>query len=495
MSELQDLTSLVRANTALIVIETPDEGRVVDLFRHLLMNVWRPLYRWSITEGLRRVDLDSEDAPIAPPDATTTLRTIREMDQRAIHLLLDFHPYIGYATTQRLVRETLDRRGCKEHTLVLVGAKIELPPDLEHVAVRFSLRLPDEKALLKLVQDEAAIYMREHGGKRVEVDQDSLKAIVRNLRGLSLTEARRIARHLIFRDGAIGAHDLPELAKLKFELLNKSGHLHFEFDTARFADVAGLARLKAWVNQRRGAFTADALPPGLDPPKGMLLLGVQGCGKSLAAKAVAGGFGVPLVRLDFGTLYNKYHGETEKNLRDALASAEQLSPCVLWIDELEKGLAASGSSEDGGVSRRVLGYFLTWMAERKSKVFLVATANAVQDLPPELLRKGRFDEIFFVDLPDHSARAEIFRIHLAKREVDWEGFSLDALAGAADGFSGAEIEQAVVSALYSAHAEGLPVDEPRVIAEVKATRPLSVLMAEQVNGLREWARSRTVPAD
>src|SRR5687768_13826585 len=177
MSELQDLTSLVRANTALIVIETPDEGRVVDLFRHLLMNVWRPLYRWSITEGLRRVDLDSEDAPIAPPDATTTLRTIREMDQRAIHLLLDFHPYIGYATTQRLVRETLDRRGCKEHTLVLVGAKIELPPDLEHLAVRFSLRLPDEKALLKLVQDEAAIYMREHGGKRVEVDQDSLKAI------------------------------------------------------------------------------------------------------------------------------------------------------------------------------------------------------------------------------------------------------------------------------------------------------------------------------
>ncbi len=495
MSELQDLTSLVRANTALIVIETPDEGRVVDLFRHLLMNVWRPLFRWSITEGLRRVDLDGEDAPIAPPDATATLRAIREMDQRGIHLLLDFHPYLGYATTQRLVRETLDRRGCKEHTLVLVGAKIELPPDLEHLAVRFSLRLPDEKTLLKLVQDEAAIYMREHGGKRVEVDQEALKAIVRNLRGLSLTEARRIARHLIFRDGAIGALDLPELAKLKFELLNKSGHLHFEFDTARFADVAGLVRLKGWVNQRRAPFTADTLPVGLDPPKGILLLGVQGCGKSLAAKAVAGGFGVPLVRLDFGTLYNKYHGETEKNLRDALASAEQLSPCVLWIDELEKGLASSTSSDDGGVSRRVLGYFLTWMAERKSKVFLVATANAVHDLPPELLRKGRFDEIFFVDLPDHGARAEIFRIHLARREVDWEGFSLTSLADAAEGFSGAEIEQAVVSSLYAAHADGVPVDEARVIAEVKATRPLSVLMAEQVNALREWARSRTVPAD
>ena len=495
MSELQDLASLIRANTALIVIETPDEGRVVDLFMHVLMHVWRPLFRWSITEGLRRVDLHGEDEPLSPPDATATLRAIRAMDQRGIHLLLDFHPYLGYATTQRMVRELIDRRDCKEHTLVLVGAKIELPEDLEHLAVRFSLRLPDEKVLLKLVQDEAALYMREHGGKRVEVDQDALRMIVRNLRGLSMMEARRLARHLIFRDGVISAGDLPELAKLKFELLNKSGHLHFEYDTARFADVAGLTRLKAWVNQRRAAYTSEALPPGLDPPKGMLLLGVQGCGKSLAAKAVAGGFGVPLVRLDFGTLYNKFHGETEKNLRDALSSAEQIAPCVLWIDELEKGLAASGSSEDGGVSRRVLGYFLTWMAERKSRVFLVATANAVHDLPPELLRKGRFDEIFFVDLPNHAARAEIFRLHLAKREVDWEGFALDALAGAADGFSGAEIEQAVVSGLYSAHAAETPLDEKRLLDELAATRPLSVLMAEQVNGLREWARTRTVPAD
>jgi SpoVK/Ycf46/Vps4 family AAA+-type ATPase len=329
----------------------------------------------------------------------------------------------------------------------------------------------------------------------VEVDKDALALIVRNLRGLSLGEARRLARHLIFRDGVICANDLPELAKLKFELLNKSGNLHFEYDTAQFADVAGLTRLKAWVTQRRAAYSSEKLPPGLDPPKGMLLLGVQGCGKSLAAKAVAGGFGVPLVRLDFGTLYNKYHGETEKNLREALASAEQIAPCVLWIDELEKGLAASGSSEDGGVSRRVLGYFLTWMAERKSRVFLVATANAVKDLPPELLRKGRFDEIFFVDLPNHGVRAEIFRLHLAKREVDWEAFSLDTLAAAAEGFSGAEIEQAVVSGLYAAHAMGTPLDEAALLREIRGTRPLSVLMSEQVNALREWASTRTVPAD
>ena len=496
MSELQDLTSLVRANTALIVIETPDEGRVVDLFRHLLMNVWRPLYRWSITEGLRRVDLDGEDPPLAPPDATTTLRTIRELDQRGVHLLLDFHPYMGYATTQRMVRELIDRRDCKEHTLVLVGAKIELPADLEALAVRFALKLPDEKLLLKLVQDEAQLYQREHDGKRVQIDQDALKMIVRNLRGLSMIDARRIARHLIFRDGAVGDGDLPELAKLKFELLNKSGHLHFEYDTARFTDVAGLQRLKQWVNQRRSAFTSEAaLPPGLDPPKGILLLGVQGCGKSLAAKAVAGGFRVPLVRLDFGTLYNKYHGETEKNLREALASAEQVEPCVLWIDELEKGLASSGGSDDGGVSRRVLGYFLTWMAERKSKVFLVATANAVKELPPELLRKGRFDEIFFVDLPGAAAREQLFTLHLRKRGLDPASFDVAGLVAASDGFSGAEIEQAIVAALYAAHAAKAPLGDFTLRAELKQTRPLSVLMAEQVQGLREWAQGRTVPAD
>ena len=495
MSELQDLSSLVRSNTPLIVVETPDEARVVDLFRHLLTNVWRALYRWSITEGMRRVDLDREDPPETAPDITTTLQAIKAHDQRGIYLLLDVVPYLGYASTQRMLREILDRRGSLEHTVVMVGSKIELPPELEALAVRFTLQLPDENGLLKMLKDEVELYQRENGGRRVNVDKAVLGTIVRNLRGLTLVEARRIARHLVFRDGALGEADLPELAKLKFELLNKSGHLHFEYDTARFSDVAGLARLKQWINQRRDVFTSGEVPVGLDPPKGVLLLGVQGCGKSLAAKAVAGGFGVPLVRLDFGTLYNKFHGETEKNLRDALSSAEQLEPCVLWIDELEKGLSASGDSADGGVSRRVLGYFLTWMAERKSRVFLVATANAVNELPPELLRKGRFDEIFFVDLPNTTARAEIFRLHLDKRRVEWGAFSLNTLADASTGFSGAEIEQAIVSALYAAHADNVAVDEARIIAELRGTRPLSVLMAEQIEGLRDWARTRTVPAD
>lgn len=495
MSDLQDLVALIRADTALIVIETPDEPRAVELFRQSLTHVWRALHRWSITEGLRRIDLDREDPSETPPDASTTLAAIRNADQRGIYLLLDFHPYLGYASTQRQLREILQRRDCLPHTVVLVGHKVELPAELEAKATRFRPRLPDANALLKIVREEAAAYQREHGGKRVEADEDTVRRIVRNLQGLDATDARRIARHLIFDDGVLGPGDLPALAKLKFELLNKSGHLHFEYDTAQFADVAGARRLKRWVEQRRRVFVDGDAPPGLDPPKGVLLLGVQGCGKSLLAKAVAGGFGVPLVRLDFGTLYAKYHGETEANLRAALASTEQLAPCVLWIDEIEKGLASSGADGDGGVSRRVLGYLLTWMAERKSKVFLVATANQVQELPAELLRKGRFDEIFFVDLPDAEARTQVFDLHLRRRVLDPAGFDLPALAHAAEGFSGAEIEQAIVSALYAAHAQGAPVDDALLHDELRGTRPLSVVMREQVAALRAWARERTVPAD
>ncbi|HVJ39695.1 MAG TPA: AAA family ATPase [Stenotrophomonas sp.] len=493
MSELQDLTALIRASTPLIVIETQEEQRIVELFRQSLMQVWRALYRWTITEGLRRIDLDREDEAAGPPDASAALQMIRQADQRGIYLLLDMHPYLGYASHQRLLRDILERRHSQAHVLVMIGTKVELPPELEGLATRFSPHLPDANALLKMLREEAADYARENGGRRVEVDTEVAQQILRNLKGLGLHDARRIARQLIFNDGVLGEHDLPQLAKLKFELLNRSGHLHYEYDNARFADVAGANRLKRWINQRRGVFVSGNAPPGLDPPKGVLLLGVQGCGKSMLAKATAAGFGVPLLRLDFGSLYNKYHGETEKNLRDALASAEQLAPCVLWIDEIEKGLASGG--EDGGVSRRVLGHLLTWMAERKGAVFIVATANQVQELPAELLRKGRFDEIFFVDLPSPDTRVELLRLHLGRRGLDPDTFALPALAAASHGFSGAEIEQAIVSGLYAAHAEQRPLDDNLLMQEIRATRPLSVLMAEQVQGLREWAAERTVPAD
>ncbi|MBN8948017.1 MAG: AAA family ATPase [Rhodanobacter sp.] len=491
MSELDDLTTLVRAATPLLVIETVDEQRVIDCFRHVIAQALRPLWRWTLTDGLSRLDF-SQDGGAVSPDATATLDAIRAQTEAGIYLLFDFHSLLDYARSLRQLREIVQRQRSAAHTIVLVGAKIELPAGLEALALRVPLSLPDIKELAGILRGEAAGWQRGQG-RKIEVDNDAARTIVRNLLGLTAPDARRIVRKLIYADGALGPNDLPVLMQSKFNLLNRSGLLHYEYATASFADIAGVARVREWVQRRRPVFLSPETAPRLDPPKGVLLLGVQGCGKSLAAKAIAGGFGVPLVRLDFGTLYNKYQGETEKNLREALTSTELLSPCVLWIDEIEKGLASGG--DDGGVSRRVLGYLLTWMAERKAKVFTVATANAVQELPAELLRKGRFDEIFFVDLPSESVRGEIFALHLKRRQLDPANFELPALAAASEGFSGAEIEQSIVSALYDTAGQGNGPDQAALLHALQQTRPLSVLMREQVDTLRAWAQGRCVAAD
>ena len=491
MSELDDLSTLVRAATPLLVIETVDEQRVIDCFRHVIAQALRPLWYWTLTDGLKRLDFGAPGIDTAA-DATATLDAIRAATEPGIYLLFDFHTLLRYAMSLRQLREIVQRQRSAAHTIVLVGAKVELPAELEALALRVPLSLPDIKELTGILRGEAVGWQREQG-RKVEVESDAARTLVRNLLGLSAPDARRIVRKLIYNDGALNHADLPELMQSKFNLLNRSGLLHYEYATAGFADIAGVSNVREWVQRRRAVFLAATPDPALDPPKGVLLLGVQGCGKSLAAKAIAGGFGVPLVRLDFGTLYNKYQGETEKNLREALASTELLAPCVLWIDEIEKGLA-SGDGDDG-VSRRVLGYLLTWMAERKTRVFVVATANAVHELPAELLRKGRFDEIFFVDLPTSAARAEIFAMHLIRRQLDPSAFDLPALATASDGYSGAEIEQAIVSALYDAASTGTKPDQPILLNALRQTRPLSVLMAEQVNALRAWAQDRCVPAD
>src|SRR6185312_599053 len=321
MSELEDLTTLVRAATPLLVIETVDEQRVIECFRHVIARALRPLWRWTLTDGLSRLDFAQTDGAVAP-DATATLHAIRAQGEPGIYLMFDFHPLLGYAMSLRQLREIVQRQRSAAHTIVLVGARVELPAELEALALRVPLSLPDIKELAGILRGEAAGWQREQG-RRIEVDNEAARTIVRNLLGLSAPDARRIVRKLIYADGALGPGDLPVLMQSKFDLLNRSGLLHYEYATASFADIAGVGRVREWVQRRRAVFLSPAdATPMLDPPKGVLLLGVQGCGKSLAAKAIAGGFGVPLVRLDFGTLYNKYQGETEKNLREALGSTE-----------------------------------------------------------------------------------------------------------------------------------------------------------------------------
>ncbi len=420
------------------------------------------------------------------------LRHIEATPQNGIYVLLDAHRFLEDPINVRLVKAIALGYQKTERTLVFVSHELRLPPEIARLAARFELKLPDLAGIRTLVREELALW-QSRTGQPVTGQQDALDVLLRHLVGLPIDDARRLVRQALVDDGAITMQDVERTTRLKHALLGAEGALTIEPDTARFDEVGGLGALKRWLERRRGPFLDVGGETGLDAPKGVLLLGVQGSGKSLAAKAVAGTWRVPLLRLDFGTLYNKYFGETERNLRDALKAAEAMAPCVLWIDEIEKGLAVDDGA-DGGLSRRVLGSLLTWMAERQTRVFLAATANDVSRLPPELLRKGRFDEIFFVDLPDAPTREEIFRIHLRRRKLAPESFEVPALAAASDGFSGAEIEQAVVAAGYEAHAAKRPLDTALVAEELARTRPLAVVMAERIAELRAWAAGRTVPA-
>ncbi len=393
----------------------------------------------------------------------------------------------------RTIKEIALQHDEKPNTLVFVSHNLKIPVELEKFVAHFELRLPTTKELRNIIIKEAIRWQGKHKTNHIVQDNEVVELLARNLTGLPQQDVRRLARHAIADDGALSKSDLPEIMTAKYRLLSKDNGLSFEHDTAKFSDVAGMKKLKKWLQQRKDVFIAEKPPKGLDRPKGLLLIGVQGSGKSLTAKAIAGVWNLPLLRLDIGSLFNKFIGETEKNLRDAIKTAEVMSPCILWIDEIEKGI--STGDDTTGTSDRVLGTILTWMAERKHRVFLAITANNIEALPPELIRKGRLDEIFFVDLPDHNTRKEIFRIHLNKREVSSDSFDLERLAQISNGFSGAEIEQSVVSDLYAAHAENSPLKQAQLLEELLSTKPLSVVMAEKIASLRAWASERTVSAN
>jgi len=490
-NELNDLSVILRSRFPLVVIESHEEPRVFALLERIAeANRWM-LFAWSLVDGLRR-STNSEAMPMTRT-LTECLAHVNKTSQGGLYVLLDAHPFLADPLNVRLIRQIALGYEKSPRTLVFVSAKLELEPELSRSCARFRLQMPDAKAMQALVREEAQAWSRQRGA-RASAQPEALELISRHLAGMCAEDARRLVWRSLEGDGALTQEDVPRLIRLKHEATVSAGVLSLELDTASFADVGGLKGLRRWLDLRRRPFLEESA--GLDRPKGVLLLGVQGGGKSLAAKAVAGVWGVPLLRLDFGTLYNKFFGETERNLRDSLAAAESMSPCVLWIDEIEKGVAGdAGGGADGGVSRRVLGSLLTWLAERKSAVFIVATANNIESLPPELVRKGRLDEIFFVDLPDAITRGEIFAIHLRKRKLDPQAFDVGALSRQAEGFSGAEIEQAIVAALYEAHASGKAMDGALLLAEIGRTRPLSTTMAEHVTRLRNWAVDRAARAD
>lgn len=529
MNDLRDLAALIRSRTPIVVIETMEEARALKLVEELAREKGHALYRWSAAAGLAQLNfryggsapdrrtasgsgltLIDDDLMVEPQrmsggadgaGGTTraieqtlaiqdALRFIDRSGRGGLYLLLDIHPYLEDPVVLRLLREIALDHALDDRTLVLVSPHLQLPAKLARHAAHLQLSLPDEARIRELMESEFALHAR--AGERIRRDPQMEDAMVRYVSGLCEEDVRQILRQSIRDDGRLTRDDLQRAARFKQQAMPG---LTLEAAPEGGDAIGGLTRLRRWLAQRRPIFLGEIERPGLPPPKGVLIMGVQGCGKSLTAKATAAAWGLPLLRLDIAALYDKYHGETERKLREVLAAAEGMQPVVMWIDEIEKGLAGEGGSNDGGVSRRVLGTLLTWMAERSARIFIVATANDVQALPPELIRKGRFDELFFVDLPDPPARETILRIHLARHKLDLAGFDLKRLALATEGMSGAEIEQAIVSALYEALPDGRNPDLAMVLAEIGRTRPLSVLMAEKVAALRAWAAERCVMAD
>ena len=489
MHDSHDLELVLKSHIPIVVIETREEQRAVNMIKSLQFRLSLPIYQWTVTEGLQRIDLEYEpQRHNAKP--TEVLGNIKAGANHGIYILLDFHPYLDDPLHVRLLKDIALSYELTHQTLVLISHEIAIPPELKNFSAMVALDLPNEQLLKDIVNDVAEQWARQHR-KKVKANPASFETLVKNLAGLTHSEAVRLARTAIYDDGAITPDDLPTVMKAKYALLSKDGVLHFELGTEQLSNVGGFSRLKTWLRQRQPVFEGKL--GKLDMPKGILLLGVQGCGKSLAAKAVAGVLGIPLLRLEMSALFNKFHGETERNLRESLKAAESMAPCVLWIDELEKGISVG--EHDGGTSKRMLGSLLTWMAEKQSAVFIVATANEIDALPPELVRKGRFDEIFFVDLPDQKTRELIYEIHLLKRGYPVAAFDVPRLADYSEGFSGAEVEQAVVAAIYTAHAQEVELNNNHIIQEIKQTKPLSIVMAERIAALRRWASERTVPVE
>ena len=513
-SFISDLELLVRARHSIIFIKTNEKDRVQGLLMHLADRLKMPFYVWTRTKGLKHVfehvaqrvgrerGTAGALAPLLadkPSNATLApVTALGDVEMRNAPALYNFQGLAADLEDRTVATKLRDaaRQFLQFEGSIIVTGEVpdELPNVIAGMATILELPTPSEKDYRELVT-----HLYRDLSKRVPLElrltREELTRLVRNLQGLTLLEAEKVLTKAMIEDSQLGPDDLQRVLDSKREIVEREGLLEYYPLEASLTDVAGLTGLKAWLAKRRALMQEPerAAAFGLSFPKGILLLGIQGCGKSLCAKAVASDWGLPLLRMDPATLYNKYIGETEKNFRRATQAAERMAPVVLWLDEIEKAFASNET--DGGVSQRVLGAFLSWLQERSGDVFVVATANDVSALPPELIRKGRFDEIFFVDLPDEAVRCAILELHLKKRKRDPAEFDLASLARATAAFSGAELEQIVVSGLYSAFAAHTELSTELLLDEAQQTVPLSKTMGERLAGLRAWAAERSVPAN
>lgn len=498
LSDVKRLERLLKVPYPCLSVVTLEEEYALGLVREAAINLGRGLWQWSIISGIRNGIVAGEPGLKDTENAAAALYALMRMEGEPAHhlcVMLDLASHLREERTLRVLRELIAHFDRQNRQLVMIDHRDDLPEAVGHVARRFNVSLPTEGEIEKIVVQTLRTMHQE---RKIEIDisRNGLKTVIRNLQGLSRRQAEQVIIDTVSDDRRLSAGDISTVLAHKRELLHRDGLLGFVNTPTDLNEIGGLRKLKNWLRVRRHSTTDKAVAFGLSAPRGLLLLGVQGSGKSLCAKAIATAWETPLLRLDPGVLYDRFIGESERRLRDALRQAEAMAPIVLWIDEIEKAFASAASrSADGGLSQRMFGSLLTWMQEHHRPVFLVATANDIEALPPELLRKGRFDEIFFVDLPESDARLDIFAIHLKKRGRDPARFDLHTLAGAADGFSGAEIEQAIMAGMYKAFAASEEFTTTHILGAIQESPPLSVTLAEKISALRSWAAGRCVPAD
>lgn len=490
----KELEVLIRARYPMIFLETYEELRAEKIVFEIAQKRSKKLYCWSITRGLYTYGQSIQSKKIDPQtcDPMVALNNVMEYVDPAIYIFKDLHFFMSEPTIIRKLRELSEFLKNSLNTIVFISPQMKIPPELEKDITLLTLPLPEMKDLEELL-DQIIKEVNEKKTLKINFKLEEKEKILKAALGLTLNEAENIFAKVLIMGGGLKEEDIPVIVSEKEQIIRKTGLLEFYSSLEKFENVGGLEELKEWLYKRSLAFSEKAKEFGLPPPKGILLIGVQGCGKSLCAKALASLWKVPLLRLDMGRVFSSLVGSSEQNIRKAVQIAESVSPAILWIDEIEKAFSGvqSSSFSDAGTTSRVFGSFITWLQEKKSPVFVIATANNISQLPPEILRKGRFDEIFFVDLPNFKERIDIFKIHLLKRKRDPKLFDIEKLSNISEGFSGAEIEEAIISALFDVFEKGKELTTEAIEKALKETVPLSKTMQEEIDGLRKWAETRT----
>ncbi|HEY9809621.1 MAG TPA: AAA family ATPase [Halomicronema sp.] len=488
----EELSILIQAQYPLIYLVTSEEERSEQAIAMIAQSKPQPkVFVWTVTHGIVEYGQPRNTTQHNTVSPEAAIEWVIRQKEPGIFIFKDLHPFIDSPATTRWLRDAIASFKGTQKAMILMSPVQTVPIELEKEVVVLDFPLPTMAELNQVLSNQ----LQESRNRKITTDtrEKLLKATL----GLTKDEAEKVYRKAYVTTGKLTEAEVDIVLSEKKQLIRRNGILEYIEEDETINSVGGLDELKRWLTQRSNAFTERAREYGLPQPKGMLILGVPGCGKSLIAKTTSRLWGLPLLRLDMGRVYDgSMVGRSEANLRNALKTAESISPVILFIDELDKAFAGtSGSADsDGGTSSRIFGSFLTWMQEKNSPVFVMATANRVERLPGEFLRKGRFDEIFFVDLPTSEERQEIFKIHLHKRRREIDRFDIEQLAKVSDGFSGAEIEQAIIAAMYDAFAQDREFTQLDIIAAIKATLPLSKTMTEQVTALRDWARQRARPA-